>query len=135
MKFKKGHKINLGKKNVLGKHWKLSDEVRKKAAKSRIGHFVSEKAKIKMSIAKLGEKHPAWKGGISREHHNKDRKYKKWRIAVFIRDSFTCQNCKRVGGYLEAHHIKSWSKYPKLRFVINNGITLCKECHKLIKNG
>ncbi len=29
-----------------------------------------------------------------------------------------------------AHHIKSFTKHPLLRFDINNGIAICKECHK-----
>lgn len=58
--------------------------------------------------------------------------YRNWRINVFKRDSFTCQICRKVGVYLEAHHIKSWSKYPELRLDVNNGITLCKECHMFI---
>ena len=31
---------------------------------------------------------------------------------------------------MEAHHVKSWAEYPKLRYQMNNGITFCKECHK-----
>lgn len=30
---------------------------------------------------------------------------------------------------LEAHHIKSWKNYPKLRYKVSNGKTLCYECH------
>lgn len=39
-------------------------------------------------------------------------------------------NCKIKGGYLQAHHIKSFSNFPDLRFDINNGLTLCLPCHK-----
>ena len=57
--------------------------------------------------------------------------YKQWRKAVFERDSYTCVECHEVGGRLNAHHIKSWADYPKLRFELSNGATLCEECHKL----
>jgi len=56
-------------------------------------------------------------------------RYKKWRLNVFRRDNFTCQRCGVVGGYLNAHHIKSFYRYKKLRFLLSNGITLCKNCH------
>ena len=81
---------------------------------------------------KKGILHPNWKGGKSKRKHPFDKRYKKWRIAVFARDNFTCLICRKVGGYLEAHHIKSWADYSRLRYKINNGITLCRECHKLI---
>ncbi len=62
-------------------------------------------------------------------------KYGKWRSKVFQRDNWICQTCSKRGIYLEAHHIKSWAKYPKLRYKIDNGITLCRiPCHKLANN-
>jgi 5-methylcytosine-specific restriction endonuclease McrA len=57
--------------------------------------------------------------------------YRKWRNAVFTRDLFTCQNCHRKlpEKELEAHHIKPFSVAPELQFDVNNGLTLCHDCH------
>jgi len=78
-----------------------------------------------------GENNYRWKGGITRRcQHTQDKKYIKWRTSVFERDNWTCQTCG-FRGYVEPHHIKPWSKYPEFRYNINNGVTLCRECHKL----
>ena len=63
-----------------------------------------------------------------------DPLYKRWRKEVYKRDQHTCQwpGCTSKKG-LNAHHIKTWADYPALRFVVDNGITLCKMHHKLIK--
>ncbi len=57
------------------------------------------------------------------------KRYKEWRLMVFGRDDFTCQECGKRGCYLEAHHKKCFALYPKLRFDVKNGITYCKKCH------
>ena len=61
--------------------------------------------------------------------------YTEWRKSVKERDGYQCQfpgcTCTR---YLEVHHILPWSEYPTLRYNTNNGITLCKNHHKLIKD-
>lgn len=66
-----------------------------------------------------------------RPKHNGDYHYKEWRQTVFERDDYTCQHCQQRGGALQAHHICSWSKYPDLRYEVENGVTLCIACHKI----
>ena len=60
-----------------------------------------------------------------------DPEYKKWRLAVYRRDKFKCKKCGSRRR-LQAHHIKSWAKFPQLRLSLLNGITLCNACHKLM---
>jgi 5-methylcytosine-specific restriction endonuclease McrA len=55
--------------------------------------------------------------------------YKKWRAAVFTRDNFRCRECGSEEN-LEAHHIKPFSIAPEEMYVVENGLTLCKNCHK-----
>jgi len=79
-----------------------------------------------------GKNHPQWKGGITSlvMKIRNSKKMKEWRIKVFNRDNYICQECGKKGGKLQAHHVKSFSEYPEYRFGINNGLTLCIECHK-----
>lgn len=57
--------------------------------------------------------------------------YNQWRKDVYRRDNYTCQICgDSTGGNLNAHHIESYNNNPELRTILENGITLCEDCHK-----
>lgn len=61
--------------------------------------------------------------------------YQKWVKSTLSRDRDSC----RIGnsdcsGKLEVHHILAWRDYPKLRFNINNGITLCHAHHPRVRS-
>lgn len=79
-----------------------------------------------------GENANNWQGGLSTKNEiaRKRIEYRLWRIAVFTRDNYTCQVCNKYGGKLEADHIKPFAHYPELRYAIDNGRTLCVDCHK-----
>jgi hypothetical protein len=80
----------------------------------------------------LGEKHHNWKGGITsvNDKIRKSLEYELWRKAVFYRDNYTCIWCGNTSIEIHADHIKPFSLFPELRFAIDNGRTLCKDCHK-----
>jgi 5-methylcytosine-specific restriction endonuclease McrA len=66
-----------------------------------------------------------------------DPVYKKWRKEIYKRDNFKCQmpQAKGVCGCkyrIQAHHIKKWSAASILRYDVDNGITLCRECHEKV---
>lgn len=100
----------------------------------------SEETKKKMSEAKKGkphfycrgEKNPNWKGTEDKSRHRLKGQieYVLWRTAVFTRDNYTCQNCGKSKCYVEADHIKPWALYPELRYALDNGRTLCLDCHR-----
>ena len=81
-----------------------------------------------------GEGNPNYRFGHYTANFRATSAYKTWKIAVFERDGFTCQLCgeKKSRDITHAHHIKPKRLYPELVYEINNGITLCKECHEFI---
>lgn len=95
----------------------------------------------KMSEVKRGNKTNFWKGGITPINKiiRRSFEYKLWREAVFKRDNYTCVWCNIRSGvgrsvYLNPDHIKSFANYPELRFAVDNGRTLCDDCHKTTNN-
>lgn len=62
----------------------------------------------------------------------KSLEYKAWRGKVKRRDGNACRKCGFEKN-LEVHHIKPLKKYPQFGLVLDNGITLCGNCHSLLK--
>lgn len=114
----------LGKKRIGWDH------------KPRLGQSrgPEEIAKFRGSIKKLydkrGRKEPL------NAQIRKSLEYRLWRSAVFERDNYTCTICGARNGngktiILQADHIKTFALYPELRMAVDNGRTLCIDCHRV----
>lgn len=81
----------------------------------------------------IGENNYRWNPSLTDEdriHSRNYPEYFEWRSAVYKRDLYTCQRCGgSVSGTLNAHHIESYNNAPDLRTTLENGITLCEDCH------
>jgi len=124
---------NLGKKRT--EEWKKQ---------------TSDRMKIENKKRILENKHNWWKGGITplRGKIYQSFQWRQWRTNIFQRDNYICQKCKQKGGSLEVHHIKLFALILQENNIktleqaiqceelwnINNGITLCLECHKKTDN-
>ena len=129
---------------------KLTKEHKEKIKKSLMGNTRrrgkpsakwSVEARRRLSESKKGSKSHLWRGGITdiNKAIRNSIEYKLWRDAVYEKDNYTCVWCKSRRGWhkdiktrtiLHADHIKPFSLYPELRFAIDNGRTLCENCHR-----
>ena len=131
-----------------------TDETRKRMSLARMGRKPTAVTRLRMSeMQKISQNRPGvkerrsekqkgprhwnWKGGISGTNHltRVSYKFREWREAVFKRDDWTCQDCGLRGGFLHPHHILAFAEFTKLRFEINNGKTLCVNCHRQLHFG
>jgi 5-methylcytosine-specific restriction endonuclease McrA len=88
---------------------------RKKPAWNKGKHFIFRKD----DILESSERHRF-------EHYQ-------WSQTIKKRDNFTCRHCGKLNlkdHDCHAHHIMEWDKFPELRLDLNNGITLCRSCHR-----
>lgn len=124
----------------------FTEETRKKLSLAHKGKVISTETRFKMSEALKGEKCYLWRGGT----HNltkiirNDFRYRQWRSDCFTRDNYICQNCDQKGYNLQVDHIKPLSYILEDNQIksledalnceelwnINNGRTLCIDCHK-----
>lgn len=141
---------NSGTKGKIpwNKGMKMLDKYRAKLSNAHFGkkrcpHTLETKTKIsiahigKPKLYSRGENNCNWKGGITPINQiiRHSLEYKLWRKAVFERDNYICIWCGARSGngkavVLHADHIKPFAYFPELRFAIDNGRTLCMECHK-----
>ena len=110
----------------------------------------------KVAESQRGAKSHLWKGGLTptMDLIRHCYKYKLWRQEIFLRDNFTCRECNRNGGFLNAHHKKPFAqllreamdamplltKFDAAIFYsplwnLENGVTLCRDCHDKTKLG
>ena len=146
-----GHAPWLGKKMPLSARKKMSaakkgkpltDEHKRKIGAASIGRKASpqklakmrarrhtQETRQKQSLAQKGERGSNWQGGLTtiNQRERASAAYAEWRLSVFKRDRYRCQHCGARGEH--AHHVKSFSTHPALRFNVANGLTLCIPCH------
>lgn len=87
--------------------------------------------RIKSSCRQHGISIEDFTGFSTTEQHmaRNNTYYKEWIRKVFTRDNYTCQCCGKHGGNLNAHHLYNFSTHEDLRYNVDNGITLCEQCH------
>jgi hypothetical protein len=51
-----------------------------------------------------------------------------WRKSCLHRDNHCCVRCGSVKN-LQVHHVCGWAGFPELRIEVDNGETLCGNCH------
>lgn len=128
----KEHLLKLSKANkgkvpwIKGKKQTI-DHIRKRI-EARIKNGTTPRM-----TAPRGESHYLWmkdRSKLAKRQERNDSAYREWRNQVYKRDSYRCRiannDCNRKN---VAHHILPWSKFPELRYEVNNGITLCHAHH------
>lgn len=84
---------------------------------------------------KIGEGNPNYNPDKSEEEREIKRdytEYYQWRQKVYERDNYTCICCGYdKGNKLNAHHLNGYNWDKEHRTDVNNGVTLCKDCHNL----
>ena len=123
-----GSSLTFEERNCLTEEWS------QKQSESHKGQHSSPDTEIKRGqrLSPDTEFKQSVPGGVSTEDMllRASFEYVQWRKVVFSRDDYTCQICYLRSGRLEAHHIKPFATHPELRLEIDNGITLCKSCHR-----
>lgn len=113
---------------------KHTEEAKQKMSKAAKWKVISEVTRKKISDKLKWDKSYLWKWWLTEKNHHLRHciEYREWRLSVFRRDKFICQECKRSWKWivLNADHILPFSKYPEHRFELSNWRTLCVECHR-----
>lgn len=125
-KHKEWCKNNLEKLSYW-KNKKMSQETVEKMKQSRLKWAKNIKLKFgKINNYRFIENRDL----LKKESDRRSSAYYEWVKNVYKRDSFKCRiNSKDCSGRITAHHILPWRDYEELRYIIDNGITLCQFHH------
>lgn len=119
----------------------MSDAIRLTTGAQRIGEAAARmratgEMSKRLSAGQQGIALSKWDGFRSTYWHRErsSERWRAWRMVVFRRDGFRCVACgcasRRRDGGLEPHHIRTKSRFPHLVYDVNNGVTLCRICHR-----
>ena len=116
-----------------------NDEIRKKSKNTCLEKYgVDNYSKTKQFRDSMtGENSPVWKENPIHERTERMLpEYRNWRKRVFERDSYTCQVCGSHNHKnnnrtvrLNAHHLYNFNDNRDKALDINNGVTICEDCH------
>ena len=67
---------------------------------------------------------------LKNRYRMSDGDFRVWANLIKDRDNYTCQICNQHRGNLNSHHLNGWNAFPEQRFDLDNGVTLCTDCHK-----
>ena len=142
-KTKKGKGLSIQHRKALSKAKKGKPQPQLQT--SEVREKIRKALKGKPQLWNRGENHHNWRGGITELNHQirNSLKYKIWRREILRRNDYICQECMERGGRLNVDHKKKFAQILfennvktleealncKELWNIENGRTLCRECH------
>lgn len=84
-------------------------------------------------IGQFGKNNPMWNPNLTDEERKKRHNISginKWKKLVKERDKYICQRCSS-NKHLFVHHLNNFRDFKEQRLDVDNGITLCFDCHYL----
>jgi hypothetical protein len=116
-------------------------EYKEKISKANTGKIFSEEHKRNISKSKIGKNtgknNPFYNHSLTEKERmlQHDRRsldgYSTWKSLVKFFDNYKCRKCGSTK-HICCHHINNYSNFKDQRIDTNNGVTLCKNCHKQI---
>ena len=142
------HKINKEKENIKYKEWYKNNKKKKRIYFIKNRDDINKRRRLSYrNSSKIKQYNKDWNKNHPEVGLKAIKKYLKklgkqfdmtsneyqyalslWSKTIKKRDNYMCKNCGSKEN-LNAHHIKPKSKYPELSLDLDNGITLCEDCH------
>lgn len=134
--YRAGSAAKISRSLIGHKGHRPSPEGRERQRRAHLGntYTLGRRLTPEQRAKRSGPNSPGWKGGRTKEHARIRSKIEnvRWAKAVKARDNYTCQQCgvQATGRKIHADHIKPFAQHPELRLDLNNGRTLCRDCHR-----